>query len=101
MTAYRDGIAKFDAANAKVFGISTDNAPTLAHWAKELDTKVPLLSDFMRKASADYGVLNTSNGVANRTTFVIDADGKIIHIDEGGAAIDPTGAATACSRTKK
>lgn len=40
-------------------------------------------------------------GIANRTTFVIDTDGKIVHIDEGKEAIDVTGAVTACSRVKK
>ena len=55
----------------------------------------------MRKVSTSYGVLNAERGVANRTTFVIDAEGKIQHIDEGGAAMDPNGAATACARIKK
>ncbi len=31
-------------------------------------------------------------------TFVIDPNGKIVHIDEGSVAIDPAGALTACSR---
>jgi len=72
----------------------------LNHWAGELHAEYPLLSDFSRKVSTEYGVL-TAGGVANRTTFVIDTDGKIVHIDEGKEAIDPTGAATACSRIKK
>jgi peroxiredoxin len=36
--------------------------------------------------------------MANRTTFVIDVDGKIVHIEEGNGAIDPSGAEMACSR---
>jgi alkyl hydroperoxide reductase subunit AhpC len=59
------------------------------------------LSDFQRKVATAYGVLVPERGIANRTTFVIDTEGKIQHIDEGGAAMDPTGAATACSRIKK
>jgi alkyl hydroperoxide reductase subunit AhpC len=55
----------------------------------------------MRKASASYGVLVPERGIAARTTFVIDREGKIQHIDEGSAAMDPTGAATACSRIGK
>ena len=55
----------------------------------------------MRKVATSYGVLVPERGIANRTTFVIDTEGKIQHIDEGGAAIDPNGAATACSRLKK
>jgi len=60
-----------------------------------------MLSDFsQRNAVKAYGIL-MPNGMASRTTFVIDADGKIQHIDEGSTAVDITGAATACSRLKK
>lgn len=102
MKAYQDGLAKFDESGAKVFGVSTDNSPSQKYWADEvLKVQQPLLSDFMRKASKDYGVLMEDRGIASRTTFVIDRDGKIQHIDEGSAALDPTGAATACSRIRK
>jgi alkyl hydroperoxide reductase subunit AhpC len=87
--------------DVQVLAISTDNIPTLTHWAKELDASYPLLSDFMRKTSATYGVLAADRGIASRTTFVVDPEGKIQHIDEGSAAIDPTGAETACRRVKK
>lgn len=101
MKAYQADIAKFEAAGAKVFGVSTDNLPSQKYWADEvLKIQVPILSDFQREASRAYGILQPS-GVASRTTFVIDADGKISHIDEGNAALDPTGAVTACSRLKK
>jgi alkyl hydroperoxide reductase subunit AhpC len=52
-----------------------------------------------REVAEKYGVLSKDNGVANRSTFVIDKEGKITYIEEGNAAIDPTGAADACSRT--
>ncbi len=100
MKAYQADIAKFEAAGAKVYGVSTDNLPSQAHWQKEvLKSEVPILSDFMRKTSGDYGVLNPA-GMANRTTFVINKDGAIEEIIEGGSAIDPTSALTACSRLK-
>ena len=87
---------------AQVLGISTDGRSSLQHWATEhLKTSIPLLSDQMRKVSAAYGVLNPETGMANRTTFVIGPDGRIEHIEEGSAAIDPTGAATACQRVRK
>ena len=59
-----------------------------------------MLSDHMRKVSEQYGVLIPQMGVANRATFVIDTDGKIVSIEEGREALDPTGAETACSRVK-
>lgn len=101
MNAYQAGIAKFKGMDVQVFGISTDNLPTLSHWAKELGLEFPLLSDFMRKVSAAYGTLIADRGISNRATFVIDLDGKIQHIEEGSAAIDPTGAETACSRVSR
>ncbi|HYP13146.1 MAG TPA: redoxin domain-containing protein [Bryobacteraceae bacterium] len=102
MQAYQAGFGQFESSNAQVFGISTDPLPTLRHWADEhLKTPVPLLSDFMRKVSATYGILNTERGVASRTTFVVDQSGKIQHIDENAAAVDISGAAAACSRLKK
>jgi peroxiredoxin len=81
-----------------VLAISTDAAPTLAHWAKELGAEFPLVSDHDRKITAQYGVLIPEVGMANRTTFVVDMDGKIAYIEEGNAAIDVTGADEACSR---
>jgi len=86
----------------QVLGISTDSRFTLEHWATEhLKTTFPLLSDFMRKVTASYGVLNAETGTAARTTFVIGLDGRIEHIEEGSSAIDPSGAATACQRVRK
>ena len=100
MKAYQDGLAKFQEADTEVFGVSVDSIPANAHWAQELGITFPLLSDFNRKVVADYGILNSERGFANRATFVIDKQGKIQHIEEGKAAIDPAGAATACSRLK-
>jgi alkyl hydroperoxide reductase subunit AhpC len=48
--------------------------------------------------AAKYGVLIPERGFANRATFVVGPDGKIVHIEEGSGAIDPTGAETACNR---
>ena len=101
MTSFAADIDKFTGAEAEVLPISTDNAPTLRHWAEELKASYTMVSDFQRKVSEQYGVLLPDRGIANRTTFVIDRDGKIQHIDQGNAAVDISGAATACSRLKK
>lgn len=82
----------------QVLAISTDFIATLNHWSKELGAEFPMLSDYKREVTKQYGVLGEKSFVANRTTFVIDTDGKIVSIEEGNSAIDPTGAITACSR---
>jgi peroxiredoxin 2/4 len=102
MTAYQAGIAKFVESGAVVVGISTDNLPSQSYWAKEvLKLEFPLASDFQRKVSEQYGVLIKESGIANRSTFVVDGDGVIQFIEEGSTAINPEGAAMACSRAKK
>jgi peroxiredoxin len=85
----------------QVLGVSTDFTPTLSHWANELNLTYPLLSDKKGEVAKLYGVLNADLMIANRATFVIDPEGRIQHIEEGGAAIDPTGAETACKRIRK
>lgn len=101
MLAYQAGIAKFQEAGYEVIGVSTDNTPSIKYWADNvIKPTFAMASDFSeRKAAKDYGVL-MKNGIANRATFVIDPSGKIIHIEEGKAAIDPMGALNACSRKK-
>ena len=101
MSGYQAGIEKFQGADTEVFGISTDNVPSLGVFAKQLNLSFPLLSDFAtRKTAADYGVLMPDRGIANRATFVMDREGKITYIEEGSTAVDISGAAGACSRLK-
>ncbi|MEP6539923.1 MAG: peroxiredoxin [Bryobacteraceae bacterium] len=99
MTAYGSDLAKFETADTQVFGVSTDNSPSQKKFAESVNATFPMLSDFnKREVSKDYGVLMADRGIANRATFVIDKEGKIQHIEEGSAAVDISGAMTACSR---
>ncbi len=77
--------------------MSVDSSPANAVFAKQEGLNFPLLSDFKRTVSKDYGILNEERGFANRTTFVIDKEGIIRHIDKGKDALDPSGAHQACS----
>ena len=86
--------------DTQVLAVSGDFIATLNHWSKELNAEFPMLSDYKREVMRKYGVLNENSFLANRTTFVIDTEGKIVSIEEGNSAIDPTGAVTACSRLK-
>ena len=99
MLGYQASMSKFEGASTKIFGVTGDNTPSQKEFAKQLNVSFPILSDFAnRKVMADYGVLLPNLGMANRTTFVIDKDGKIVHIEEGSGAIDPSGAEMACSK---
>ena len=70
-------------------------------FAKQLGADFPILSDFKKDVARKYGILDENSGMARRTTFVIDMDGVVQHIDQGSAALDPTGAVGACARLKK
>ena len=80
-----------------MLGISVDSSPANRAFAKQEDINFPLLSDFQRNVSKQYGILNEERGFANRTTFVIDKNGIIQHVESGKDAIDPSGAGAACS----
>jgi peroxiredoxin Q/BCP len=70
-------------------------------FADQLNLDFPLVSDFKHDVSKAYGVYNEGNGVANRTTFVIDENGVVQHIDQSSEALDPNGAIGACPVPKK
>ena len=84
-----------------VLGISIDSPFANAKFAQEIGVKFPLLSDMTRKVSKEYGVLNEERQFARRTTFVVDKQGIIQHIEQGNSAIDPSGAIQMCSLLKK
>lgn len=71
--------SKFTEAGAQVVACSTDSKFSHKAWfEKDLpEVKYPVLADFTKKVSADYGVLNEATGFANRGVFLISPDGNI------------------------
>ena len=100
MKGYQAGIAQFIDADAVVFGISTDTLEVNKDFAESLDLEFALLSDEDGAVAKSYGVLMDGRNFAKRATFVIDREGKIAHFEEGMGAMDPAGAASACSGLK-
>jgi peroxiredoxin len=76
MSGYQANITKFEGADTDVFGISTDNTPSQAEFARKLSvSSFVMLSDFaQRKVTAADGVLMPDPGIANRATFTRTAD---------------------------
>ncbi len=97
MQGYQADIQTFTDSGAVVFGISTDPLDTNKKFAESLSLEFAILSDEGGAVSKKFGVLNERN-MSNRTTFVIGKDGKIAHVESGSGAIDPAGAANACSK---
>lgn len=96
-------MAKIEASDSVIFGLSIDSPPANGAFAKQIGVTFPLLSDMTHKVLREYGIVqNYPMGgekveFARRTTFVIDKDGKIKHIDFDSTAIDPTTAVTICT----
>ncbi len=100
MKGYQAGISKFTDSSSVIFGVSTDDAETNKKFAESLNLEFALLSDPSGEMVAKYGVLNAERKMASRTTFVVDKAGKIQFVESGGDAIDPSGAASACTGLK-
>lgn len=85
-----NGIAEYDALDAKVIGISGDNPFAQAAWAEKEGITIPLLSDYEHHVAQAYGVayeqfLPEANlimgGVAKRSAFLIDKSGTIAYAE--------------------
>ena len=77
----RDDLSSYEKLNAKVFGISVDSPFAQEVMAIKENLNFPLLSDFNKEVSKNYGVLYEEfigfHGVSKRSAFVISSDGKI------------------------
>jgi glutaredoxin-dependent peroxiredoxin len=79
----RDDIARYSNANAQIIGISVDSVFSLAKFKEEQGYNFPLLSDFNKVASNNYGCIYDSFtgmgmvGVSKRSAFVIDKAGLV------------------------
>ena len=71
--------AKFDEVGAQILGVSLDTVESHKAFAEKYDLSIPLVADPGGAIATSYGV-DTSRGVAKRTTFVIGPDGKIFRV---------------------
>ncbi|MBS2021524.1 MAG: peroxiredoxin [Deltaproteobacteria bacterium] len=85
MASHKD---KYDAAHAKILGISVDSKWTHAAFKKSLGLEASLLADFQPrgKVAQQYGVYMEAAGISKRGTFIVDKDGILrgITIKEPG-----------------
>lgn len=97
MQRYRENAAGFNAANAAVFGVSVDSTWANKAFREQVGVDFPILSDSKKDYVRRLGIFDEGSGFARRVTFVVDQEGIVRHIDQGSAAIDPSGAVGACS----
>ncbi|RZL34832.1 MAG: peroxiredoxin [Pedobacter sp.] len=81
----RDSFGFYEGLNAEVLGVSVDSPFTLAKFKEDQSYQFPLLSDFNKEAAAAYDALYEDflglKGIAKRSAFVIDEEGKIIYAE--------------------
>lgn len=100
-------MAKLEAADTVVLGISIDSPAANNAFAKEIKVTFPLLSDMNRKVLKQYGILKQYDVQkeeyewAQRTTFVVDKQGVIQHVEEGDSAVNPNNAVAVCLKQAK
>jgi len=80
MELLRDRSTEFEEAGVRVFGASRDSPWTHISWSQALDLNFPLLSDWNAEAVKAFGIAHEFRGfadVAERTAFLVDADGTV------------------------
>lgn len=81
--AFSEGLEAFEAAGAKLFGISKDSVASHQKFTTKRDLSVPLLSDEHGTVCEEYGVWKEKNMYGKkymgieRTTYLIDAEGNV------------------------
>src|SRR5688572_11738038 len=81
--AIAEDYSAYEKLGAKVIGISVDSPYVNQKFAESCNASFPIASDFNKEAIEAYGVvrgdLNGLKGVAERSAFVIDANGRITY----------------------
>jgi glutaredoxin-dependent peroxiredoxin len=81
MCTFRDGFGMIQGAKAQLVGVSVDSSYSLKAFAQTYNLQFPLLSDFNKKVTKLYGVLQDPwvglgyKGVAKRAVFLVDGRG--------------------------
>jgi len=82
LCAIRDRLSELDRLDANVVVITTDTLFSNREWSKKNGFEFPVLSDFWPHGAvtAAYGTFDEKVGAANRSTYVLDADGVVREI---------------------
>ncbi|MEM3841551.1 MAG: peroxiredoxin [Candidatus Micrarchaeaceae archaeon] len=93
--AFTNSYEDFKKNGAEIFAVSTDSIFSHKKWAETsprvMESKIPLIEDFTKRITSQFGFLNESTGQARRGTVIIDPEGKIQYISmhNDGLGKDP------------
>ena len=100
MQAFQQNLAKLEAADTQVLGVSMDSRFSNQAWAGKIGITFPLLSDWGGDVTKEYGLYNPKYKAARRVNYLIDKDGKVIEMQLDSEAIDPTKVVQTCEARK-
>jgi len=100
MQAFQQNLAKLEAADTQVLGVSMDSSFSNQAWAEKIGVTFPLLSDWGGDVTKEYGLYTPKYKAARRVNYLIDKDGKVVEMQLDSAAIDPTKVVQACEARK-
>jgi peroxiredoxin len=107
MKAFQSELARLEAADTQVLGVSVDSPFANHAFAQQNGITFPILGDMNRTAVKEYGLEKDYKigGVpiasARRATFLIDKDGKVLESQVDNEAVDPAKIVDACAIPKK
>ena len=78
--SFRDNLEPIRALWTEVIGVSVDSVESHMRFAEKHGLNFPLVSDRDKRISKAYGVLSDDGSQADRTTFIIDREGRIAKI---------------------
>lgn len=91
IVGYNDLYDDFADRDAELVGLSTDSEFVHHAWRNNhddlRDLKLPMVSDLKRELSEALGILDKSEGVALRATFIVDDQNTIQHVSVNGLSV--------------
>ena len=100
MQNFQQNLAKLEAADTQVLGISMDSPFSNKAWAQQINVTFPLLSDWGGDVTKQYGLYNPKYKAARRVNYLIDKNGKVVEMQLDSDAVDPTKVVEACEARK-
>ena len=100
MKNFQQNLAKLEATDTQVLGVSMDSPYANKAFADSIGVTFPLLSDWGGQVTRKYGIYHKKYEAARRVNFLIDKDGRLAEIALDKEAIDPAKIVAACERKK-
>jgi peroxiredoxin len=100
MKNFQQNLAKLEATDTQVLGVSMDSPFSNKAFADQIGVTFPLLSDWGGEVTRQYGVFVDKYKAARRVNFLVGKDGKILEEQVDRDAIDPKKIVDACERPR-